>query len=128
MINPTPRRIILFILGLMLCTVPVTVTILLYFPLWINEGSGAVISGFTLLLLPAALLPMWRSIKRLLRSPSAYTMWLIAFVIFFMLSKIANEMTVICFVGFVGNLIGAMLFKAAGKNTLRGDGENEGRI
>ena len=37
-------------------------------------------------------------------------MWLVSFLIFFCLSRIADEMTVISFVGFVGNLIGALFF------------------
>lgn len=121
-------RIILFILGLIFCTVPVASAIILYFPLWMNEGTGSVISGFTLLLLIGAMLPLWKSVKRILRSPSAYVMWFIAFIIFFMLAKIADEMTVICFVGFVSNLIGAVFFKASKIRRLRRDNENEGRI
>ena len=42
-------------------------------------------------------------------------LWLVTFVLFMMLSRIANEMTVISFVGFVSNLAGACLFKAAKK-------------
>jgi hypothetical protein len=121
-------RIILFILGLISCTVPVTSAIILYFPLWMNEGTGSVISGFTLLLLMGAMLPLWKSVKRILRSPSAYVMWFIAFMIFFMLAKIADEMTVICFVGFVSNLIGAVFFRASKIRLPRRDNENEGRI
>jgi hypothetical protein len=93
-----------------------------------NEGTGSVISGFTLLLLMGAMLPLWKSVKRILRSPSAYVMWFIAFMIFFMLAKIADEMTVICFVGFVSNLIGAVFFRASKIRLPRRDNENEGRI
>jgi Co/Zn/Cd efflux system component len=46
-------------------------------------------------------------------SPAAYVMWLIAFLLFFSLEKIAHEMTVISFVGFLSNLCGAVLFKFA---------------
>ncbi len=47
-------------------------------------------------------------------------MWFLCFALFFSLSKIADEMTVISFVGFVSNLIGAGVFKLAGRS-----GENE---
>jgi hypothetical protein len=40
-------------------------------------------------------------------------MWFILFVIFFLLSKIAHEVTVISFVGFITNLIGTLLFNLA---------------
>ena len=35
----------------------------------------------------------------------------IVFVVFFLVSRIADEMVVISFVGFIGNLVGAMLLK-----------------
>ena len=40
-------------------------------------------------------------------------MWFCAFVIFLILSRIADEVTVISFVGFVTNLIGAIFFRLA---------------
>lgn len=49
-------------------------------------------------------------------------MWFFAFMIFLLLSKIADEVTVIAFTGFIGNSIGAMLFRLA----MRGeDSEDE---
>jgi nicotinamide riboside transporter PnuC len=40
-------------------------------------------------------------------------MWFIIFITFMLLSRIADEVTVISFIGFVGNLIGAACFKLA---------------
>ena len=40
-------------------------------------------------------------------------MWLIAFILFLSLSRIADEMTVISFVGLISNLIGSLIFKLA---------------
>ena len=57
--------------------------------------------------------PLFKLVRRALSSPSAQMAWFAVFVIFFMLSRIADEMTVISFVGFVGNLVGAILFKTA---------------
>jgi hypothetical protein len=42
-------------------------------------------------------------------------LWLALFVIFLLLSKIAEEMTVISFVGFIGNSFGAIVFKLSEK-------------
>ncbi len=100
-------------LGLILCCVPSALCILFYFPLWRSEGAASLISGFTVLLLALSFLPFYKSVKRLLRSASIYTLWLIAFLLFFCLSRIADEMTVICFVGFIGNLLGALCFRWA---------------
>ncbi len=107
------KPLILRGLGLILCTVPVFLAVISYFPLWREAGGGRLLSGGALLLVILAWVPLFRFIKRLIASPSAYMMWLIIFIVFFMLSKIAEEMTVISFVGFIGNLLGAICFRFA---------------
>ena len=102
-------------LGVLFSVFPVLLTILLYFPLWREEGGAKALSGFTLILILLALIPFFNTVKEALRSPSAYTLWFISFAIFFLLEKIATEMTVISFVGFIGNLCGAFFFKYARK-------------
>ena len=116
MLTPSVKSTLIKCVGLIFCTVPVIICVLLYFPLWKAKGSGAVLSGFALLLILLSLVPMFKTVKRFLSSPAAHTMWFIAFISFFILSNIADEMTVISFVGFIGNLIGAMFFKLAEKN------------
>ena len=122
MSNNSPKRILLYSVGLICCTVPVISTIILYFPIWRDRSAAAALSGFTLLLILMALAPMFSTVKSILRSPAAYTMWFISFIAFFLLSKIADEMTVISFVGFVSNLVGAFFLKAA-KRASRPEGE-----
>lgn len=112
-------------LGLLFSVVPPVVTILLYFPVWQREGGGAVLSGFTLLLLLLASAPIFKTVMRIFKSPTSYMMWLFIYVIFFMLSKIADEMTVIAFVGFVGNLIGAGFFNLAKRKRVVVDDEGQ---
>ena len=108
------RRILLTLLGIALSTVPPMICTLSYFPVWQSRGSAAVFSGFLLMLILVCFVPLIRTIRYLLSSPAAHTMWFICFVAFFALSKIADEMTVISFVGFVGNLLGAFVFRMAG--------------
>lgn len=122
--NYSIKRILLFSTGLAICTVPVLSAIILYFPVWKEKGGAATLSGFTLLLILIALVPLFSTVKNLLRSPAAHTMWFIAFVVFLLLSRIANEMTVISFVGFISNLIGAFFLRAAKK--IGGESEDEG--
>ena len=57
--------------------------------------------------------PLARYLRSILRTASAPLMWLAVFIAFMLLSRIANEVTVISFVGFIGNLIGALFFKLA---------------
>ena len=113
--NNPALRLLFNSLGLGTCIIPVVVTIFSYFPLWIAREDASILSGFSILLVGAALVPMYKHLGRILRSPSSHTMWFIIFAVFFMLSKIADEMTVISFVGFISNLVGSFLFKLAKK-------------
>ena len=105
--------LLLRLAGIALCVVPVTVSILCYFPVWRAEGGEVLLSGVTMLLLSLASLPLYKLLAHRLRSPAAYTVWLIAFLIFLALSKIADEMVVISFTGFVGNALGAIVYRLA---------------
>ena len=106
-------NIVLHIAGLLLCIVPPAVCTLCYFPLWNSVDYESCIAGGVALLLAVCAVPLYKLIARAIQSYSAFVMWLISFLLFFSLSKIANEMTVISFVGFVSNLLGAIVFKIA---------------
>lgn len=104
-------NICLRFLGLSLSVVPPALCALFYFPLWKEEGGSTALSGICALLLALSAIPIYKWLRHRLRSPSAYTVWLILFLVFFLLSRVADEMTVIAFVGFIGNLLGALCFK-----------------
>ena len=111
-INPT-KRLLFNTLGLAISVIPVAVAIFSYFPLWIEREDASLVCGISLLLAGLAMVPMLKYIKHFLSSASAPIMWFLVFVIFFCLSRIADEVTVISFVGFTSNLIGAAMFKIA---------------
>lgn len=106
-------RILIKTVAILASTVPPLVCTLYYFPVWRERGGATVLSGISLLLMLLCAVPLFKLVRRALSSPSAHMAWFAVFVIFFMLSRIADEMTVISFVGFVGNLVGAILFKTA---------------
>lgn len=101
--------------AIIICTVPVTVVTLNYFPVWKNRGSGALLSGFTVFLLIICLYPTVKALRRYLKSPSVFTIWLLLFAIFMVVKSIAYEMCVISFVGMISNLIGSIIFKLCGR-------------
>ena len=111
--NGTIKRAVFNLIGLAFSTLPAAVCILFYFPVWRERGIVATLSGFALLLLVLAAVPLFNLVKRALRSPSVPLMWFAVFVVFLALSSIAEEMTVVAFVGFVSNLIGAVFFRYA---------------
>lgn len=105
----------LHIAGFLLCIAPPAVCTLMYFPLWRDSGYESCIAGGTVLLLALCIIPLYKMIRRGLMTFSSYLMWLLLFVLFFALSRIAEQMTVISLVGFVGNLLGAVCFHFAKK-------------
>ena len=105
------KGVLLDLAGLFLCTGPALIAVLAFFPLWRDAGDGRIISGGVLILVILAHVPLIKALKRVFSSPSSHLMWLTVFLLFFVLSKIAHEVTVISLVGFIGNLLGAVCFK-----------------
>ena len=93
---------------------PLAVT-LSCFPLWRERGGASVLAGGTLLLVALCALPLWKTIKAYLKSPSAWGIWLFAFLLFSLIGSIIYEMRLICFFGLLGNLLGALCFYCARK-------------
>lgn len=100
----------LHILGFALCILPPAVCTLMYFPLWKSVGYEYCIAGGAALLLALCMIPLYKFIRKRLESYSSYLIWLLLFLLFFALSRIAEQMTVISFAGFIGNLLGAICF------------------
>lgn len=111
-------NIYLHILGYLLCIVPPLVCTLTYFPLWGDAGDFK-LNALCAVIIILAIFPIIKLVRRLLRSDATYVLWLILFICFYALSRIADEMTVISFVGFVSNSVGALLMKAGGKRNGR---------
>lgn len=105
----------LHFLGFCLCILPPAVCTLYYFPLWREMGYQSCIAGGTALLLALSIIPLYKLIKRGFEGFSSYMMWLLLFLLFFGMSRIAEQMTVISFVGFIGNLLGSVCFYIAKK-------------
>ncbi len=118
--KPSFANYCLHILGILLCILPPMICTLCYFPLWKNSSEKTVCGGAILLLILCAL-PLYKDMKRRLSSAASYVLWLIMFLLFLFLSRVADEMTVISFFGFAGNLLGAICFWL----NKRGDKNNE---
>ena len=116
-------RILLLISGLLFSTVPPLWATLAYFPIWGDRGGGAVLSGLSLMLLLFCFTPLFNIVKSHVKTPSAPILWLIVFIVFFALAEIADEIKVIAFWGFIGNVVGSVLFRLAKK---LGGSSNEG--
>ena len=111
----------LFALGLLFSILPPAVASLCYFPLWRAVGADVAISGLAAILLTVSFIPLIKLLKNKLKSPASWVIWLITFLVFFILSKVADQMVVISFAGLIGNLLGLALFRLSGKLEKRKD-------
>jgi chromate transport protein ChrA len=110
-LSPGTKRLIFTLIGLVISVLPVVIATVSYFPLWCARGGQTILSAFALILIIIAAVPLFRLLRTAFKSPASYTVWLVLFIIFFALSKIADEMVVISLIGFVSNLIGAIFFR-----------------
>lgn len=114
-INNKLVKYVLHFCGILACIVPPIACTVSYFPLWRSAGAEYVISGGTAILIILSLIPFYKYARKLLESCASYVLWLIIFLFCFLMSKVIGELTVIAFVGFIGNLIGAALMKIGEK-------------
>ena len=101
--------------GLGVCVIPPILAILAYFPVWRHGDADKIISGGALILIIIAHAPLIRWMKSKLSSVAGYTVWLVIFVFFAILSSIAYEMKVISLVGFISNVLGALILNYSEK-------------
>ncbi len=108
------KRLLLRILGLILCIAPPALTALEYFPLWLGDGKQA-LNALALLLLSLCALPLWRQIKRLLSSPSLWSVWFLLWLFLTLFAPLIEGLTAISFMGFLGGIPGAIFLHLADK-------------
>lgn len=106
----TKGRFICFAAILLDVGAPLAAT-MCYFPIWVEKSAEATISGMFIFLALISMVPLFRIIKEKLKSPSAWMIWLILFVLFFALESIVSEVKIIALVGFAANLIGSLIYK-----------------
>jgi hypothetical protein len=111
------KRILLSALGYLFCIVPPVLAILERFPLFAHEGSAPVLSGLAFLLLLVAVIPLRRGLasllEKFLRSPSAFTVWGLIWIIFEVFGRIAASVADVALIATVSSLIGAVFFRLA---------------
>ncbi|MCD8309496.1 MAG: hypothetical protein LUD19_06550 [Clostridia bacterium] len=81
------------------------------FPVWVEQGADATISGLFILFAFLSCIPFMKQIKAWLKSPSAWVMWVVLTVFVIALRCIIDQMAIICLVGAVANVIGAGIHK-----------------
>ncbi len=106
------KQLLYKIIGILLCTLPATITTLTYFPLWMQSERSAV-SVLSVAVLALCAIPARRVIARTLRSPSAWQLWLILWITLTMLNAISEGLRAVSAVAFPTSLLGAVFFYLA---------------
>ena len=106
--------IALYALGLIFCTVPPAWAVIDRFTLW-ETGQRA--SASVVLLLCLCCIPLWRqlrnAIKAFAENPSAWGVWLVLTLLFWLFERISADMLVICYIALPSSIVGALLMAAA---------------
>ena len=108
------RRVPWFILtalALAVSIVPPLVATVKQFPVWIERSAEATISGTVCFLIFLCMIPLYKQILALLKTPSAPLMWTILALFMYLMKAIADEMFIVCTVGAISNIAGWALFK-----------------
>ena len=101
-------------IGLGLCVLPPAIATLSYFPLWLEKEESA-LSAIALVLLAIAMIPLFRYIKALLRSPSAWMLWLVLFILLSLFRSVIDGLCMISFLGLLGGILGGIFFAVANR-------------
>jgi Na+/phosphate symporter len=81
------------------------------FPIWIEKSSAATVSGLFLVFAILSCIPLHRQIKKWLKTPSVPVMFSVAAAVFIALRNIIDQMVLICVVGAIANVVGAVVYK-----------------
>ena len=84
-----------------------------YFPLWIERGGTAALSGIAFVLLLLSIYPLTRILRRRWRSPSMPLFWGGIWLLLTVLRRIIDGVIAVAFFGLLGNLCGMLFFHLA---------------
>ncbi len=110
----TKRSLLFKIIGICLCTLPAAIATLAHFPLWLGEERTAV-SALSVAVLALCAIPFRRVLKRVFRSPSAWQLWLVLWILLSVLNPIIVGLRAVCAVACPSSLLGAVFFRLARK-------------
>jgi len=95
--------------------IPIAAT-LSFFPLWVDRGSSATISGMAVVLILFSVIPIVKYSKQIFKSIySSVLIWIILLGLFIVLENIISQMIIVCEVALGSNIIATILFVLAKK-------------
>ena len=101
------RRLLFRGLGFLFCIAPPTLATLNLFPLMTTAGR---ISACVACLLAVCFVPLFRYLRQVMSSPSAWVLWGLLFAVAAATRAFIDEFYMISMLGFFGSVIGAAFF------------------
>ncbi len=117
------RARVFHILGAVFSVLPPLLATAEYFPLWIERGGTATLSGIAFVMILLSLYPLCRILRRRRRSPSMPILWGAIWLLLTVLRRIIDGVIAVAFFGLLGNLCGMLFFRLA--KSVEGKDENE---
>lgn len=103
-------KLALRILGFVFCVLPPAFVVLNQYPLMTSQAK---LSGLAVILLALCAVPLWKYLKELLKSPSAWMLWGILLLFCLVVNSVLEELTLVATVAFPSSVIGAVCFHFA---------------
>lgn len=98
------------------------------FPIWIHKGKGATLSGLFIVVAIICIIPAFRALVKHINTPGMPIVWTVLFAVLFALSRIIEQMLIVCIVGIISNLIGAGIYLYGDRVGSSDNYNNEGKI
>ena len=96
------------------CVLPTVITGVVKLPLFATEEANTTLTGSFTLVLVCAAYPILKGLLKMLKSPSAWFILWLLFIVTFLLYNVERStleaMVLILFVAAIGNTVGAVLF------------------
>ncbi|MBO5788884.1 MAG: hypothetical protein J6R42_02945 [Clostridia bacterium] len=109
------KAFIFTLIGYIFSILPPVLVAIEHFPLWIKAGEKSTCSALGVMVLLLCLIPLKRGISQALRSPAAWQMWLILFLVLYFTQYIAQGLMAVALVAFPFSVLGAIMFRLAKK-------------
>lgn len=93
---------------------PLGATLYCFPELYVQDKGHEAVSLGALLLICLSVLPLWRRLYAILKTPSAPLLWAILLCVFYLARLVADEVVFISCFGLVGSLVGALCFRIGG--------------
>lgn len=105
----TTKGHLLYYTGLAVSILAPLITAATQFPVWTEKVGGTQVGGMFILVAIICMIPLYKHLNISLKSPSSLSIWLTLSLILWALSKVVDQLLIVCVAGLIGNAVGLLL-------------------